>query len=228
MNNDGFTTIYGGMLNEVVISNHSSGGYGYSSSGGFSNNGYLNDPYFMNSQFWAGSGYGSSGYGGGGGGGGYYVSPTYVAGSGSSTPSNFEIATNIASNALATGLTFNQVYTTMGDAIFSNTPTTVNTNTLIKSVFDSSALSSSFQQELALARKLDGIAILSATGKVLGITGAGLSLVNLYNDYQDDGSVSMTNVADAAINVGSLFIKSNVVGLSVLMGWLLIKGDFGE
>ena len=77
MNNDGSTTMYGGMLNEVVISsNHSSGGYGYSSSGGFSSNGYLNDPYFMNSQFWDGSGYGSSG-----GGGGYYVSPTYVSGS---------------------------------------------------------------------------------------------------------------------------------------------------
>lgn len=59
MNNDGSTTMYGGMLNEVVISsNHSSGGYGYSSSGGFFSNGFLNDPYFMNSQFWDGSGYG--------------------------------------------------------------------------------------------------------------------------------------------------------------------------
>lgn len=79
MNNDGTTTIYGGMLNEVVVSNHSSGGYGYSSSGNYSSNGYLNDPYFMNSQFWMGSG----GYSGGGYGGGYYVSPTYVAGTGS-------------------------------------------------------------------------------------------------------------------------------------------------
>jgi hypothetical protein len=55
MNNDGSTTIYGGMLNEVVISsNYSSGGYGYSSSGSFSNNGYLDDPNFLNSQFWDG------------------------------------------------------------------------------------------------------------------------------------------------------------------------------
>jgi hypothetical protein len=209
INQDGSTTIYGGMLNEVVISsNHSSGGYGYSSSGSYSSNGYLNDPYFMNSLFWMGSGGYSSSGGYGGGGGGYYVSPTYVAGTGSSTPSNFEIASTIASNALATGLAFNEVYTTIGDAIFSNSPTTVNTNTLIKSVFDSSALSTSFQQELTLASKLDGIAILSVTGKVLGITGAGVSLVNLYNDYQDDGSVSMTNVADAAINVGSLFSHS--------------------
>jgi hypothetical protein len=82
MNDDGSTTIYGGMLNEVVIySNHSSGGYGYSSSGSYSSNGYLNDPYFMNSLFWMGSG-GYTSSGGYGGGGGYYVSPTYVAGTG--------------------------------------------------------------------------------------------------------------------------------------------------
>ncbi|WP_035141990.1 hypothetical protein, partial [Flavobacterium daejeonense] len=63
MNEDGSTTIYGGMLNEVVISsNHSSGGYGYSSSGSYSSNGLLTDPYFLNSLFWMGSGgYSSSG-----------------------------------------------------------------------------------------------------------------------------------------------------------------------
>ncbi|WP_026715538.1 hypothetical protein [Flavobacterium daejeonense] len=87
MNNDGTTTIYGGMLNEVVVySNHSSGGYGYSSSGSYSSNGLLTDPYFLNSLFWMGSGgYSSSGGYGGGGGGGYYVGPTYVAGSGSTS-----------------------------------------------------------------------------------------------------------------------------------------------
>ena len=36
------------------------------------------------------------------------------------------------------------------------------------------------------------------------------------------------NIADAAINIGSLFIKSNVVGFAVSAGWLIIKGDFGE
>ena len=33
---------------------------------------------------------------------------------------------------------------------------------------------------------------------------------------------------DEVISVRSLFIKSNVVGLGVSMGWLFIKGDFGE
>ena len=74
--------IFGGELNNVNVSGNSSGGYGYSSSGGFNWGNltpYLNDPYFMNSQFWAGSGYSSGGYAsGGGGGGGYFVSPTYV------------------------------------------------------------------------------------------------------------------------------------------------------
>ncbi|PRZ21579.1 hypothetical protein [Flavobacterium granuli] len=32
----------------------------------------------------------------------------------------------------------------------------------------------------------------------------------------------------AAISVGSFYIKSNVVGLAVSMGWLLIKGQLEE
>lgn len=93
ISSDGSVTIYGGMLQEVVIRrNSSSGGYssnGYSS-GGYSSGGYnwvgfnsyLNDSYFMNSQFWAGSGYS-------GGGSGYSVSSTYVAGSGNNSSGGY-------------------------------------------------------------------------------------------------------------------------------------------
>lgn len=83
------------FVNAVISGDFSSIPYGYSSSGGYSSGGYssngynwggftnyLNDSYFMNSQLWVGSGYSSGGYASGGGG-GYYVSPTYVAGTGS-------------------------------------------------------------------------------------------------------------------------------------------------
>jgi len=149
-------------------------------------------------------------------------------GNSSTPPTPFQMAVSIASNALGTGLAFNEYYTKIGDAIFSDIPVVVNSNTLIKSVFDASALTSTLKNELELASKLDGLAIISITGKVLGITGAAMSIKNLYDDYQDDGNVSMENVVDVGISVGSLFIKSNVVGIAVSGGWMLIKGDFGE
>lgn len=197
--------IYGGQLNNVTI-------YTDRSSNSFYYNGQTYS--FLDPQ----SPFGNSGNSGGGTDGGT------VTGGGTGSSSNFNIALNIVSNALSTGLAFNQVYTTLGDAIFSNTP--VSTNMLIKDILDRTPVNT-FIEEFQLAKKLDGIAIIGVTGKLLGVTGAALSLNTLYNDIFDgNGRVEIENVADAAISVGSLFIKSNVVGLAVSAGWLIIQGDF--
>ena len=145
--------------------------------------------------------------------------------SGSSSPSNYEIASNIASNAIATGLAFNEFYTNMSSAIFSNTPVTA--NDFVKSIFDNNP-SGSFIDDIKAAGEFKGIAILSSTGKFLGVTQAVGSLYTLAVDIGDGGGVSAVNVTDAAISVGSFYIKSNVVGLAVSMGWLLIKGQLDE
>lgn len=146
-------------------------------------------------------------------------------GSGEGSPSNYEIASNIASNAIATGLAFNEFYTNMSSAIFSNTPVTA--NDFVKSIFDNNP-SGSFIDDIKAAGEFKGIAILSSTGKFLGVTQAVGSLYTLAVDIGDGGGVSAVNVTDAAISVGSFYIKSNVVGLAVSMGWLLIKGQLDE
>ena len=145
--------------------------------------------------------------------------------SGSSTPSNYEIASNIASNAISTGLAFNEFYANMSTAIFSSTPVTA--NDLLKNIFDNNP-AGSFMDDLRAVQQFKGIAILSLTGKLLGYSQAYDSLGTLKDDILDGGGVSAVNVADAAISVGSLFIKSNVVGLAVSGGWLLIKGQLDD
>ena len=166
---------------------------------------------------------GSGGYVGGGGGGGGGGGDG--SSSGSSTPSNYEIASNIASNAISTGLAFNEFYANMSTAIFSSTPVTA--NDLLKNIFDNNP-AGSFMDDLRAVQQFKGIAILSLTGKLLGYSQAYDSLGTLKDDILDGGGVSAVNVADAAISVGSLFIKSNVVGLAVSGGWLLIKGQLDD
>lgn len=145
-------------------------------------------------------------------------------GDGGYNPTNYELARDIAAGAISTGLTFGEYYTTMRDAIFSGTP--INTNDLIKNIFDTNPIDS-VVADLKGAWGFKGMAILSLTGKVLGYTQAYDSLDTLVTDMQD-GDVSMVNIADAAISVGSLCIKSNAVGLAVSAGWLLIKCNVDE
>lgn len=74
---------------------------------------------------------------------------------------------------------------------------------------------------------LKGVGIVNAAGKLLGISSAYFAMETLVTDLNDgDGSASTLHWADAGISVGSLFIKSNVVGFAVSGGWMLIKGEF--
>jgi hypothetical protein len=212
MGDNGEVIMYGGNLNEVIVAKKTPGfPIGGSVASGYTSWDWTNTMTGESGSSWLDSNY-FGGYGGG------------SAGGGSSSPSNLEIANTIVSNALATGLAFNEVYTTMSNAIFSDI--LVNTNTLIKDIFDTNPIGT-LLDDLKAPGAFKGIALLSNAGKVLGVTGAFSSIYNLGVDMTDgDGQVSMVNVADAAISVGSLFVKSNVVGLGVSMGWLLIKGDF--
>ena len=91
-----------------------------------------------------------------------------------------------------------------------------------------SNIGETLRNEISAIGRLEGVAILSAAGRVLGVTQAGGSLMTLGQDILDGDGVSMVNVVDAGINCGSLFIKSNMVGAAVSLGWLLIKGEFEE
>ncbi|MFB5945716.1 hypothetical protein [Albibacterium profundi] len=129
----------------------------------------------------------------------------------------------VASLAIANGLAFSTAYTTLEAWRLGGVPT--NTNDFLKNALESNPVRGLID-DLQSASKFNGIAILSTAGRVLGATQAVESLTNLGVDILDGGGVSMMNVADAAISVGSLFIKSNLIGVTVSFGWLLIKGEF--
>lgn len=151
------------------------------------------------------------------GGGGGYGSETPPA-----PPTQLEIAQTIASNAITTGLAFKELYVDVGKAILDSKP--INTNTLVKNIFDSNPFST-IVKDLSAPGAFKGIALINNVGKVFGVTGAISSFSTLVADYQADGKVDMVNVVDLGINVGSLAIKSNIVGLGISAGWLLIKGE---
>jgi hypothetical protein len=73
-----------------------------------------------------------------------------------------------------------------------------------------------------------GLAVLDKVGKVLGVVGALESGLNLYNDIKDGHLDNPVLLADAAVNFGSLFLRSNIVGFAVSGGWMLIKGELDK
>ncbi len=211
-------TFFGGELNEVIVSKKSPAA---GSSSGFvfwdwSDHSGGSGSFRLSSGGYVQGGGGSSGGGSSGGG---------STGDGGYNPTNYELARDITAGAISTGLSFNEFYANMSVAIFSNTPVTA--NDLLKNIFDNNP-AGSFVDDLRAVQQFKGIAILSLTGKLLGYSQAYDSLGTLKDDILDGGGVSAVNVADAAINVGSLFIKSNVVGLAVSGGWLLIKGQLDD
>ena len=109
-------------------------------------------------------------------------------------PTTLEIAQTIASNAIATGLAFKELYVDVGTTIFNGT--TVNTNTLVKNIFDTSALTTTFKEELKLAGQLDGIAIMGVAGKVLGISGTYISANKLVEEYVNTCLLYTSDAAD--------------------------------
>ena len=103
----------------------------------------------------------------------------------------------------------------------------VTANTLLASILDKTPLQS-LVDDVSL-QNFKGIAIVNAAGRVLGVTSAATSMYNLYWELTDNKpGVSNLVIADAVISVGSLVVKSNVVGFAISAGWLLIKGNFEE
>jgi len=198
-------TYWGGWLDEVVITPD-----GYGGTDPYTYDDWQNDYGGYNGDYGMGGGYYDGGGAGGGGASG---------GSGVDVSNGLEVA----SLAIANGLAFDEFYTTLDAARTGDVA--VDANSLIKNVIDNNPYGS-FVDDIRAATKFNGVAILSTAGKVLGVTQAIGSVGTLADDILDGNGVSMVNVADAAINVGSLFIKSNIVGATVSFGWLLIKGEF--
>ncbi|RQO73766.1 hypothetical protein DBR40_13230 [Pedobacter sp. KBW01] len=209
---NGYTFVYDaslgqwvGSLPEITITSSSSDPYSWN----WSN--YLNG--------YTGSfSYSSSGYSG-------TISPGGGGGSGSGTAPTLSVV-DIAAMAIQNGLAFNSFYNTLDAARLGQLP--LEAKDIVHNLLQSNP-GSALIDDIKAAGSLNGVAVLSAAGKVLGFTQAGVSLYNLYQDIaDDDGTVSMVNVADAVISVGSLFIKSNILGATVSMGWLIIKGAIDE
>lgn len=97
-------------------------------------------------------------------------------------------------------------------------------HSVIQEVFEKKPVQSLFSS-LQGEGVFKGLAVVDKVGKVLGIASAAESLIKVGVDLYDDGDV---NVADAAVSVGSLFLKSNIVGFAVSGGWMLIKGEFED
>ncbi len=143
--------------------------------------------------------------------------------SGGPGSSHWNDAMTVATAAINSGLAFNEFYATLDAArlgqIFDST-------SVLKNIFEKNPLNSLVND---WAGDFKGVVVLDKLGKVLGITQAITSTGALWTDLTDgDGQVSWVNVADVAISVGSLFVKSNLVGAALSMGWLLIKGEFEE
>jgi len=74
-----------------------------------------------------------------------------------------------------------------------------------------------------------GLAVVDKVGKVLGIASAAESLYKVGKDLAADGDIdNWLDVTDATVSVGSLFLKSNIVGFAVSGGWMLIKGEIED
>ena len=135
----------------------------------------------------------------------------------------FKDVQDAASLAVSNGTAWKEFYGVLGTI---NTNTVVNMKTVLEAVFDANPLGSVIDE--LRPENLKGIGILSAAGKVLGVTGAVTSVATLYYDYQDDGHIETINLVDAGMSCGALFIKSNIAGFVISGGWLLIKGEFFE
>lgn len=217
---DGYTFTYNSSsgqwyFNEsVVITPTTSSNSYYPSWTWMDNNTGSNGSFYMNSS----SGYSSfpteSPAGGG-------------SGSGTSQPPELS-AYEIAAMSIQNGLAFNSFYNTLDAARLGQLP--LKAEKIVQNLFESNPVSSLVDDLKALSPgSFKGIVIMSAVGKVLGFTQVYDSLNTLGKDLTDgDGSVSTLNVVDAMVSVGSLFIKSNILGATVSMGWLLIKGEIGD
>ena len=209
-------------------------------------NGSTGVPYFYggtnggNGSYWQNAGYtppygGTGGDGSGGGDGsssnGWMGNPNPPSNGSGPLGHIYADAAEAASFAISHSLAWNEFYTTIQNV---GPNTVVNTNTLLQNIIEFAPIESA-KADWANVQQWKGIAIMNTAGRILGVTSAIGSTYKLVDDIffdelpgNQEGSVSALNVADAAISVGSLLVKSNAVGFVIAGGWMLIKGEFED
>jgi hypothetical protein len=119
--------------------------------------------------------------------------------------------------AISHGLAWKETYSAANLAFAGR----LDTATVLSNIVTNDALG-----DLSLSN-MKGVGIVNAAGKLLGISSAYFAADALITDLRDgDGQASALHWADAGISIGSLFLKSNLVGFAVSGSWLLIKGEF--
>jgi|GEM_PF-6303655 len=206
----GYYTGYGGTpddpieLDEVEV-NGGYGGYGGGDSGG----GWPG--WFPPA--WPETGGDTGGYAPIGGGYGGYGAPT--------EPTGWQVAEAAANGAIG----FESFYTTLDTWRTSTQPT--NIGELVDDVIDKNPLASMWD-DLKGVGKFKGVAILNTAGHILGVVGVAEGLMNIKDKYDAGIDPSLTDWLDLGVSVGSMFIKSNAVGMAVSFGWMVIKGNFED
>lgn len=139
---------------------------------------------------------------------------------------NGNLSTTVSVLGLSTqnGLAWQEFYVNANKLANGNLNT--NITSIMKDVFHNSTSLKSDVLSLISTEGYQGIKIVDSAGKILGIAGVVDSSVNLYNDIMNGGDFSWMNLADFGVNIGSLAIKSNIVGFSISAGWLVVKSYF--
>lgn len=193
-------------LDEVEID----GGYGgYGNNGGGNTGGGAWWPPYN-----PGTGGGSGGHdpiGGGSGSPGGYSAPT--------EPTGWQVAQAAASGAIG----FHDFYTTLDTWRTGSQPT--NIGEVVSNIVDRNLVNSMWD-DLKGASKFKGVAILNTAGHILGVVGVAQGLGKIATKYAKNQSPSAADWLDLGVSVGSMFIRSNAVGMAVSFGWMIVKGDF--
>ncbi len=126
----------------------------------------------------------------------------------------------ISAMALASGL----MYPELIDIADAARQGTLNTtwNGVVNATVDRNLIGS-VAEDLQNIGNLKGVGILNLAGKVIGIAGAIQSVSSAYTQYQTIDTICLRSWIDMSISIGSVFIKSNVVGFGVSAGWLILK-----
>jgi len=124
------------------------------------------------------------------------------------------------STAITAGMAAPEAYATLDMARLGTLA--LDARGIAKNIFDTNPVET-FKNLIGDVKNMKGLAILDAGGKALGVWAAVDSAYTLYEDIADGGDFNYMNLADATVNVGSLFVKSNLVGITVSLGWMVIK-----
>ena len=171
------------------------------------------------------------------GGSGYYSGSAYMSSSSYSGGSNNSYGTsgsggngNLSTSISVLGLSFQnglawQEFYVNANKL-ANGSLNTNISSIMQGVFQNATSLKSDVLSLLSSEGYQGIKIIDSAGKILGVAGVVDSSVNLYRDIMDGGNFSWMNLADFGVNVGSVAIKSNIVGFTISAGWLVIKSYY--